>query len=438
MKWKITFKYVLTIIMVVIIVTGLNFIALFSFIAGTNQRKYEQPEEVFAREFSKYIKSKNGEIYISTVGIKQLDNRQVWIQILDENGKEVYNYKKPDEISDKHTPMGLINGYKYAGGFSHKNSDNILVSDKIIDDIQYTYIIGFERIVLEKIIYTYNAYSMINILKQITIWVFVADIIVALIFGYIFSKRLINPMKTIISGVENLEDGKYEIYYKEKGLYKDVYKKLNKLAITLKKGETERCKTDNMRQEWIANISHDIKTPLSSIKGYAELLSEDYEINIDEISEYGKIINSKADYIKELVDDLNLTMKLKNSKSILNKETTNLVSVVRNTVIDILNDPKYSNRDIEFICNKEIINISIDISLIKRLISNLLYNAIVHNDEDIKIYVNLHDEREEIYIQINDNGKGIYEEDLKYIFERYYRGTNTGEVHKGSGLGMAI
>lgn len=438
MKLRITFKYILTIILVVVIVTTLNLIALISLVIGMQQGNHYQPQESFVREFSTYLKESSGNIYVNDKGRNLLDSKNNWIQILDENGKEVYNYNKPVSIKTKHTPMELINGYKYAGGLSKNNSDNILVGDKNINNINYTYIVGFEKNKLEKIIYTYSTYNLVDTFRKTTIWIFIADIIIAIVFGYIFSKRLINPMKTIINGVDNLEEGKYDIYYKERGLYKAVYKKLNNLSDTLKQSEIERKKIDNMRQEWIANISHDIKTPLSSIKGYAELLSSEYEFSREEIYEYGEIINSKSEYIKELVDDLNLTMKLKNNDSILNKEDTNLVRLLKDSIIEILNDPRYCDIDIDFICDKSIIKIDVDKSLIRRVINNLLYNAIVHNDKNISIVVKLYEVDDVVNICISDDGKGISKEDLKYIFDRYYRGTNTGEAHKGSGLGMAI
>ncbi|UPA30889.1 ATP-binding protein [Terrisporobacter glycolicus] len=80
---------------------------------------------------------------------------------------------------------------------------------------------------------------------------------------------------------------------------------------------------------------------------------------------------------------------------------------------------------------------NLDKLLMQRVINNLLYNALVHNDEDVKILVKIFKE-DKTHIVISDNGKGISEKDLKHVFDRYYRGTNTGENHKGSGLGMAI
>ncbi len=127
-----------------------------------------------------------------------------------------------------------------------------------------------------------------------------------------------------------------------------MLKKLNSLSYKLKENELERKKIDKMRDEWIANISHDIKTPLSSIKGYAEFLEQDYDFSSEDIKSFAGIINNKSDYIKELVEELNLSMKLKNNESILKKEKVNIVSLVKNSVIDILNDSKYSKVDIKF------------------------------------------------------------------------------------------
>lgn len=280
--------------------------------------------------------------------------------------------------------------------------------------------------------------DIINIyIKYAIISILIVDFIIAIIFGYIFSKGITKPVKAIIDGVDHLYNGDYEVYFKEKGIYKNVLKKLNSLSYKLKENELERKKIDKMRADWIANISHDIKTPLSSIKGYAEFLEQDYDFSSEDIKSFAGIINNKSDYIKELVEELNLSMKLKNNESILKKEKVNIVSLVKNSVIDILNDSKYSKVDIKFECSEDKIFIDIDKVLMQRVLNNLIYNALVHNDKNISIVVSVY-KKDKIYISISDNGKGISEKDLENVFDRYYRGTNTGEAHKGSGLGMSI
>lgn len=440
MKWKITLRYVVSIICVVMIVTILNIIGIIGVMVSNKSKSQEIPQADFTRAFSKFIQVKGNEVDLSKDGEKILKEKDIWIQILDEDGSQVYSYNTPNKLNEKYTPMELINGYKYAGGLPNSGSDNILVSSKKLGDREYTYLLGFRMGEAGKYIITYNNRDLSDtVFKSIWIILFI-DLLIALIVGYIFSRRLTKPMKNIIKGVENLEEGKYDIYYKEKGLYVSVYKKLNKLSDTLKSNEIERNKLDKLKQEWIANISHDIKTPLSSIKGYAEILSdEDYDVNREEAKDYGMIINEKSDYIKELVDDLNLTMKLKSSDRVLNKKDENIVRIIKDSVIQILNDPKYSNRDVEFISNKDSVIKSVDSMLFRRVINNLVYNALIHNDDKVQIKVEVkYINEDETIINIQDNGKGIEKKDLERIFDRYYRGTNTGEVHKGSGLGMAI
>ncbi|WP_347834026.1 ATP-binding protein [Gracilibacillus sp. JCM 18860] len=150
------------------------------------------------------------------------------------------------------------------------------------------------------------------------------------------------------------------------------------------------------------------------------------------------IIEQKSAYIKDVMDDLHLTTKLKNNTLVLNKQETNMVALLRNCVIDILNDPQYVNAHIAFHVKQDHIPMKVDQTLIKRAINNLIYNALVHNTEKVNIDVSIKVDEHHLSIQINDDGNGIDQTELDRIFDRYYRGTNTGERHKGSGLGMAI
>ena len=437
MKIKLTFRYVLSIVIVAISVVLINIIVLLTLLFNKNittPSNYHISE--FVRNFQQYIEVEdNAHPHINKNGQKLLNGKDAWIQILNENNKEVYNYDKPKEIKDKYTTIEVINGYKYAGGLGDQSQ--VLVGSKNINNTTYTYLIGFPMKSIQKYILITETDTMINYIKYAMIVVLVVDLIMAIIFGYIFSKSLTKPVNNIIDAVDDLHKNNYEVNYTEKGLYSNVLKKLNSLSDKLNENELERKKIDKMKEDWIANISHDIKTPLSSIKGYAEFLEEDYNFSSEDIKSYAGIINNKAEYIKELVDDLNLNIKLKNSKSILKIEKLNIVSLVKNLVIDILNDSKYSERYIEFESKDETIIMNLDKLLMQRVINNLLYNALVHNDEDVKILVKIFKENK-THIVISDNGKGISEKDLKHVFDRYYRGTNTGENHKGSGLGMAI
>lgn len=444
MKWKLTLKYLLSTVLVAMIVVQLNIVIAISISvmlsADSQKNDYSGINSLqeFVRDFNVNIFNDTSDIsnvFINDNGKDILKKATAWIQILDNDGKMIYGYNTPEKIRDKYTPVQLINTYKYSG--VEGNESTVMVAEKNINNYSYTYLIGFPRGNVSKINLVTETELAREVISKVILSIIVVDVIVATIIGYIFSKSLTKPVKSIIGGVEDLAGGNYESYYKEKGIYKPVFNKLNNLADTLKENERERKKIESMKNEWIANISHDIKTPLASIKGYAELMSSDYDIEVDEVSQYAEIIDSKANYIKELVDDLNLTMKLKDGYSNISREEKNIVSLVRGCIIDILNDPRYNYVDIDFDSNEDSIILKIDELLMKRVINNILYNSIIHNNEDVSIKVNIILNKR-THIIIEDNGKGISEEDLKYIFERYYRGTNTGHAHKGSGLGMAI
>ncbi|MBO3446341.1 HAMP domain-containing sensor histidine kinase [Clostridium sp. CCUG 7971] len=444
MKWKLTLRYLLSTVLVALIVVQINIIiaisisVMISLDSQKNDYSGFNNVEKFVRDFNVNIFNNTNNIsnvFINDKGKDVLKKATAWIQILDNDGKVIYQYNTPGKIRDKYTPVQLINTYKYSG--VEGNESTVMAAEKNINNYSYTYLIGFPMTKVDKINITTDSDSIWDIISKVMLSIIVVDVIVATIIGYIFSKSLTKPVKSIIGGVEDLAGGNYESYYKEKGIYKPVFNKLNNLADTLKDNERERKKIESMRNEWVANISHDIKTPLASIKGYAELMFSDYDIEVDEVAQYAEIIDSKANYIKELVDDLNLTMKLKDGYSNISREEKNIVSLVRGCIIDILNDPKYSHIDIDFDSEEDNIVLKIDELLMKRVINNIIYNSIIHNNENVSIKINIILDKK-THIIIEDNGKGISEEDLKYIFERYYRGTNTGHAHKGSGLGMAI
>lgn len=442
MNLKITIRFIITVVLITMIVIFINlslglFIILNRSINNTSivsEVNHFSPED-FTNEFDEYLIEDNGNIHIHKDGEKILEKREAWIQILDNNGTEVYNYRKPPKVDEHYTPMELVHAYKYS---LEDSMSTIFISEKDFDGRNYSYIIGFPFKKIKRNVISYDIDKLTNNIKKGIYTLLTIDIFIALLFGYLFSRRLTKPLVSIINDIKTLSEGEYNLQREEIGIYKQIYKTINNLSSKLRSNEEERKNLDKMREEWISNISHDIKTPLASIKGYAEVLSsEEYDFTKAEMEEYARIIEDKSDYIRELIDDLNLSTRLKNKAITLNLKRINIVPLVRGVVIDILNDSKTSNMDIKFSATREVIEKDVDEILIKRVVTNLLYNAIVHNDENVAIEVKI-EKKDKVHILITDNGKGIKEEDLKNIFERYYRGTNTGTKHKGSGLGMAI
>lgn len=436
MRWKITRNFMLTIVFVVISVVIINIISIL-YVVSTNSffkamDSKNNPEE-FARSFEKDLYEKNGELRLSKIGIDKLEKSNSWLQVLNDSGEEIYGMNIPKDTPKKYTPFQMVNNYKYR----ETNYINFVL-EKSLNKKHLNIIIGMPSRETLRIILTYSKDSIKETLNKIIIITLVIDGMVALGVGYLFSRKLTKPISRVLWSVETMANGNYSLYLKDRGIYEEVFANINMLADTLRINEAERKENEKLREEWLANITHDIKTPLSSIQGYAEIINDkDYEFVEDELREYTEIIYNKSKYIKDLVDDLNLSTRLKNNNIVLNKKKINLVGLVRNIIVDILNDNRYKNRYIEFECCEDSIEVHADPILLRRAITNLIFNSIVHNSEDILIEIKIV-KKDNIEIIIKDGGVGISENDLKHIFEKYYRGTNTGELHKGSGLGMAI
>lgn len=436
MNWKITRNFMFTIVFVVISVVIINIVSILYVISTNNffnvVDSKNSPEE-FARSFKKELYEKNGEFKLSKPGIDKLKKSHSWIQVLNDSGEELYGVNVPTNIPKKYTPFQMVNNYKYI-----KTEYTNFVLEKYLDNKHLNIIIGIPSRDISRITLTYSQDNAKEILNKIITLTLVIDGMLALSIGYLFSRKLTKPISNVIWSIETMANGNYSLYLKDRGIYEEVFKNINMLADTLRINEAERKENEEIREEWLANITHDIKTPLASIQGYAEIINDkDYKFIEEELREYTEIIYNKSKYIKDLVDDLNLSTRLKNNSLTLDKKKINLVSLVRNIIIDILNDNRYKNRNIEFVSYEDLIEVYVDSILFRRAITNLIFNSIVHNKEETLIKIGIV-KKDTIEIIIKDSGVGISKNDLKHIFEKYYRGTNTGELHKGSGLGMAI
>lgn len=442
MKWRLTGRYLFSVVLIVIIVIIMNIVVVFGLFAYQmlNDDFLKQQEEVsaqsIARSFSEHILMTEEGVSIDDSGKQLLQKNKAWVQILDENGQEVYRYLAPEKAKTKYSPVDVVHIYKY---MDEDLLSTVFIGEATESNTRYSYVLGFKAPGLERMVFTFDVQSFGQMLKMFSLTLIAVDGLIALCIAYIFSKRLTKPLLLIIDSIKKLAGKNYNVHHKPKGVYKDVFHNVNHLSHELKASEMERKKLDQMKEEWISNISHDIKTPLASIQGYAEMMKDrEYQFSMDEMRDYAGIIEGKSIYLKEVIEDLNLSTRLKSKELTLHKKTVNIVSVIRGIVIDTLNDARYSNRNIEFQFSDEVIPLEVDQILIRRAISNLIYNAIVHNDEHVVIKVQVEKKESGTWIRVQDNGKGIQEEELDRIFDRYYRGTSTGELHKGSGLGMAI
>ncbi|GEK90739.1 sensor histidine kinase [Alkalibacterium kapii] len=428
MKIKLTLRYILMIVLSVIILMASAFMVL-TYIENTFQNNDTETPDTFAYNFVDEIKmTDSGEVIISDDGKAALLEENGWIQILNQEGYVTQGFNEPDNPAEHYSPteitfMHLYSGYEKNYLFNvGKTTDNIEYIVAIPKGSWNRYIFEMDQEMIKKFLFT----------------MFFLAVIVFSLMGFIFSQRIASPVAKVISGVERLSAGDYKTEYKENGLYKRVFASLNHLAGRLKTSEIEREKTKKQREKWISNISHDMKTPLSTIKGYSEVLSDtEYDLSRDEIKKYSEIILAKSVYMEDMIEELRLNEKLMHNGIHLDKKAVNLTVFIKEIVIDISNHPGYSDRKVDFYSDEENLTFSCDKDLMKRAVENLIYNALIHNDSDTKVKISMSEVDRDILIDIKDDGRGMSDEELDKLFNRYYRGTNTKD-YKGSGLGMSI
>lgn len=386
----------------------------------------------FTDNFSFWIETENETVSVKESGIERLDEYGLWVQIIDETGQEVFAYKKPETYPSKYSASELMS----LGTSNYENGSTVFVSSFEDSGETLSYIVGFPYAIGKYMLY-YNGetVSRLSPMFRMTILLLFCAVVIFTI-GYAF--WLTRHLSKIAKGISNISSHSYQPL-KEKGIFRGVYGALNQMDREIRHSNKVREDTEQARREWIANITHDLKTPLSPVKGYAELLANGSEFDYQTVQDYGAIILKNVDHTEKLINDLKLTYQLDSGAIPYNPQEVRITRFLKELVIDIVNNPEYSERDIEFESNSPDLIAHIDTDLFRRAVQNLVINAIVHNPADTKVQICVEAASQNaLYIFIRDNGIGISYEAQAELFKRYYRGTNTKESPEGTGLGLAI
>ena len=388
--------------------------------------------DTFTDNFSFWIEEKDGGISVKQSGLERLDEYGLWVQIVDETGQEVFSHNKPAHYPESYSMAELVT----LAESRYENGHTVFMGEAALSDMTVNYVVGFPYAIGKYMLY-YNGENVARLspfAKNVIFFSACAVVLAAFAYAFWLSRKL----STIIGGIRDITDSSYKPM-KETGIFSEVYGSLNKMDMEIRRSEQIQQETDRTRKEWIANITHDLKTPLSPVKGYAELLSEGRSLDLQTVQDYGKIISKNVNHMEKLMNDLKLTYQLEAGAFPFDPQETRIVRFLKELVIDIANDPAFSNRAIEFESGMQEMTVAVDPDLLRRAVGNIIINALVHNPLDTKVKITVKKAPDScLSVSICDNGYGMEEAELSGLWSRYYRGTNTKERPEGSGLGLAI
>ncbi len=275
--------------------------------------------------------------------------------------------------------------------------------------------------------------NTIEILKDQFLIVSIIVLGLSFLIGFFISKRISRPIITINNQAKKMAKGDYNFKY---AIEEDI-DEINELTITLNDTLEELAKSENLRRELMANVSHDLKTPLTMIKAYAEMVRDVSYKNSKKRTENLNIIISEADRLNILVNDI-LDLSSLEADTKLNIEEFEINKFVENIVdtYKIYNEKyKYNIKLIN--CEKTMVHA--DRNRMDQVIRNLINNAINYTGENKEVKVVISEDNGKIKIEIKDTGEGVSKKELKYIWNKYYKADKThSRLFLGSGIGLSI
>lgn len=274
---------------------------------------------------------------------------------------------------------------------------------------------------------------------------FAALIILKEIIQFFFllrlEKRILRPMENLRQGLEEVTNGNYntKIEYNKPNDLNLLIDSFNAMTEKLQEGEKMQTEYEENRKALIANISHDLKTPITAIQGYIEALLEGTAKSSE--TKYLQTIHHNTVYVNKLIDDLFLFSKLDMQKLSLQQE----IVPIRAYMEDLIEEYKFdfAERNIQFQYIVQVehdVRVSLDGKRFFQAFNNMINNAIQHGPEtDLSLQVKLYEQETLLCIDIRDNGPGIPEDKLPFIFDQFYRiDTARPKDYASTGLGLAI
>ncbi len=318
------------------------------------------------------------------------------------------------------------------------NSGEKTKAIKLINpDYEESYALLFGIEVEDGYVFLFTMLSNVNknyiLVKSQMLYMIVIVIAFAILISIVLSRLFSDSIVEITEKSKMLANGNYNVEFEYSGI-----KEIDELADTLNYLESEVSKTDQYRRDLMANVSHDLKTPLTMIKAYAEMVRDITYKDKNKREENLNVIIDETDRLNILVSDILTLSKLQANSDTLEIETFDLRKEIEGILkkYDYLKDTE--GYVFETIMPTNII-IRADKNKLNQVIYNLINNAINYTGNDKKVIIKVSEDKKEYLVEIIDSGKGINKEDIDHIWDKYYKNDKNHKRNVvGTGIGLSI
>lgn len=405
-------------IAVIILLTNIILLISFIGVSSSNRNMYSCIHEV-----GEGFYYKDNEIVLDDNGQKDIDTYFQWAMLLDDDGNVIWSRNLPQDFSLKYTASDVASFTRW---YLHDYPVNVWKNEKGL------LVLGSER----NKIWKHEIYFPMSVMNNLPLYVgifFIVNFAVAIILALFCGLRFFKSLRKVADGVNDIANKK-QVVLNMNGSFKCLADDINKASEEIIRQQNVIDKRDNARNNWIIGVSHDIRTPLSMIMGYSSTLENN--MNADENTrKQAKIIRTQSEKIKELVNDLNLTVKLEYEMQPLNLECIYVCSILRKVCVDYLNNMYDDRYSINLEIDDSVQNYKIDgdSRLLERVFSNIIGNSINHNEDgcNIDIKVSKNKENNKLNIEICDDGSGFEASKLEEL-------NNSSELPTGKNHGLGL
>ena len=351
-----------------------------------------------------------------------LEENHAWAMILDDAGTVIFQRGLPEELPRRYTTTDVAKFSRWYLGdypvYVREHPQGLLV-------------VGGEKGSRAKYYFSVNE-SYVRKLFVGLAAVFSINIIVVVLLIWKNTRHIEKAVTPILRGIETVSSGQ-PVSLPEKGELAEINRQLNKAGAFI-------AKKDTARAEWISGISHDVRTPLSVMLGFAGQLEDDQTLPAS-AREQAACIRKQGERLRSLISDLNLTSRLEYSMQPLRMKKVYLVELARQVVCEFLNGGLEERYGIAFCADQESESLPIlgDEALLKRALGNLIQNSIVHNPQGCQISVSILCGEAGITVEVADDGAGVSAEKLKELTADHRRLESTDEkLNLRHGLGVLL